>query len=106
MLSNAIKDGGGITGKFFRICGGSGERARRALALIKSFADRDQQSKIQGLKKLPIEYDFDYQIYKMAKLLGQSEEQIKKQYTFTEIVERNLMNTYNSYIERELMKMK
>jgi hypothetical protein len=42
----------------------------------------------------------------MAKKLGQSEEQIKEQYTFAEIIERNLMDIYDSYIERELMKVK
>lgn len=42
----------------------------------------------------------------MAKKLGQSEQQIKEQYTFSEIVERNLMDIYENYVERELMKAK
>jgi hypothetical protein len=42
----------------------------------------------------------------MAKNLGQSEEQIKEQYTFTEIAERNLFDLYEDYIDRELMKVK
>jgi hypothetical protein len=42
----------------------------------------------------------------MAKKLGQSEEQIKEQYTFAEIVERNLFDIYENYVERELMKAK
>jgi hypothetical protein len=42
----------------------------------------------------------------MAKKLGQSEEQIKEQYTFAEIVERNLFDIYENYVERELTKAK
>jgi hypothetical protein len=42
----------------------------------------------------------------MAKELGQSEQAIKDQYTFDEIMERNLFEVYDSYIEREMMKAK
>jgi hypothetical protein len=45
-------------------------------------------------------------IYKMAKQLGQSENEIKDQYTYSEIAERNLMDVYDNYVERELMKVK
>jgi len=45
----------------------------------------------------------DFQIYAMAKKLGQSEEQIMKQYTFDEIIERNLFDIYENFIDRELM---
>jgi hypothetical protein len=45
-------------------------------------------------------------IYKMAKQLGQSEEQIKEQYTFSEIAERNLFDVYADYIDREVNKVK
>jgi hypothetical protein len=39
----------------------------------------------------------------MAKELGQSEQQIKEQYTWDEINERSLFNTYDGFIDRELM---
>lgn len=42
----------------------------------------------------------------MAKELGQSEEQIKDQYTFAEIMERNMFEVYDNYIDREMMKAK
>jgi hypothetical protein len=48
----------------------------------------------------------DYMIYKMAKTLGQSEQFIKDNYTFLEIVERNLFDIHDNYIDRELMKVK
>jgi hypothetical protein len=45
----------------------------------------------------------DYQIFSMAKKLGKSEKQIKEQYTFDELLERNLFDLYDNYIDRELM---
>jgi hypothetical protein len=42
----------------------------------------------------------------MAKELGQSEQAIKDQYTFDEIMERNLFEVFDGYIQNELMKVK
>lgn len=39
----------------------------------------------------------------MAKKLGQTEQQIKEQYTVQEIAERNLFEIYENYVDRELM---
>ena len=36
-------------------------------------------------------------IYKMAKTLGQSEQFIKDNYSFAEIMERNLFDIYDNY---------
>lgn len=103
LLGNQHQYGGRIRGTFFRLCAGDGERARRAIALCNLFKDRERADKIAQLRKLPSLYDFDFQIYQMAKKLGQSEKQIKEQYTFDEIVERNLFDIYDNYIDRELM---
>jgi hypothetical protein len=45
-------------------------------------------------------------IYDLAKKLGQTEEEIKNQYTYTEILERKMFDVYDNYIDRELMKVK
>jgi hypothetical protein len=39
----------------------------------------------------------------MAKTLGQSEEQIKDQYTLSEVFERNLFEVYDAHVSKELM---
>jgi len=106
MLQYISKAGGGITGTFFLLCGGGSERARRALALCESFADREYSSKVGRLKKLPETYNVNRQIFSMAKKLGQSEQQIREQYTFEELAERSLFDVYDNYVEREAGKMK
>jgi hypothetical protein len=55
------------------------------------------------LKQLPPELNDDYQIYGMAKKLGITETQVKEEYTFAEIVERNAMDLHDNYVDRELM---
>ena len=106
LLWNVIEASGGITGKFFRSCGGDGERARHAVTLLEQFSDSKTRDKLRHAKELQYEYNLDYQIYNLAKKLGQSEEQIKEQYTYTEIIERNLMEIYDNYIDRTLMEAK
>jgi hypothetical protein len=39
----------------------------------------------------------------MAKKLGITEKQVKEEYTFAEIAERNAMDIHDNYIERELL---
>ena len=39
----------------------------------------------------------------MAKQLGITEQKVKEEYTFAELVERNLFDVYENYVERELM---
>lgn len=39
----------------------------------------------------------------MAKALGISEQEVKEQYTHSEIAERNLFESHDDYIQRELM---
>ena len=39
----------------------------------------------------------------MAKKLGTSEKEIMNQYTFDELIERNLFDIYSDFIDRELM---
>lgn len=58
------------------------------------------------MNDLPSDYAMDNQIYQLAKRLGQSEEQIKEQYSFTEIIERSLFEVHGGYIDREMMKDK
>jgi hypothetical protein len=45
-------------------------------------------------------------IYAMAKKLGISESEIERQYTLTEIAERNLFDVYDDFVEREMLKVK
>lgn len=106
LLSNLTQAGGGNTGMFFLLCVGGGERTRRAIDLCNRFKDSERAYKIARLQRLPAEYDFDYQIYSMAKTLGVSEQQIKDEYSLDEIIERNLFEVYQDYIDRELMKAK
>ena len=73
---------------------------------MEQFADREQRSKIARLRQLPKEYGNDYQIYQLAKKIGKSEEQIKKLYSYPEIIERNLFDVYDHYVDNELMKEK
>jgi hypothetical protein len=42
----------------------------------------------------------------MAKTLGQPEQYIKDNYSFTEILERNLFDVYDNYIGRKLTEIK
>jgi hypothetical protein len=53
---------------------------------------------------LPEEYNASYQIYKMAKTLGQPEKFIEDTYTYLQIFERNLFEQHDSYIFREMNK--
>jgi len=58
------------------------------------------------MEELPSDYNFDWQIFSLAKMLGQSEDEIKEQYTYTETVERNLFGIHENYVDRELMPKK
>jgi hypothetical protein len=44
-------------------------------------------------------------IYNMAKTLGRREQQIKGDYTFAEIAERNLFDGYDNYVKKELIRI-
>jgi hypothetical protein len=83
---------------------GDSERTRRAIRLIDKFADREQRSKVNRLQSLPDEYNYTYMIYNLSKKLGQSEQYIRENYTRAEIYEHNLCDTFDNYVERELMK--
>ncbi len=37
-------------------------------------------------------------------MLGMSEEEVEKNYTYDELFERNMFESWNGYVERELIK--
>lgn len=47
---------------------------------------------------------FDYQIYRLAKQIGQSEQFIKDNYSIAEVFERSLFDSYDTYIYNEMNK--
>jgi hypothetical protein len=51
---------------------------------------------------LPSVYDKDYQLYQFSKKLGISEKQARKEYSWSEVFERNLFETYDDYVDRML----
>ena len=47
----------------------------------------------------------DYQIYRLAKQLGQPEQFIKDNYSFAEVFERGLFDSHDNYISSEMQKI-
>lgn len=45
-------------------------------------------------------------IFQMAKKLGKTEKQIQEAYTLDELIERNMFEQYDDYIQRSLLEKK
>ena len=70
-----------------------------------SFTDSKQKDKLRDAIEFPQEYEQEYQIWQMAKKIGKTDNEIRDNYTHTQIIVRTMMDSYKTYIENKLNKV-